>query len=112
MTEEKIGNLILREPATDSAEGFFEVGYTLLPERWGQGIATEALGALIDYVRSEGRISRLMALIDPLHPRSRKVLLKHQFLFKGIKDYISPTDGTRFPSDITSGKYSRSIFSR
>lgn len=98
-TEDKLGNLILREPATDSATGFLEVGYTILPEHWDKGIASEALGALIKHVKSMESSTRLMALIDPQHPKSRNVLLKNNFVFKGHLDYISPADGKRFPSE-------------
>lgn len=98
-SEMKIGNLILRIPATDENDGSLEVGYTLLPIAWGKGYATEALGALIHHVQSNKLSEKLSALIDPKHPASRQVLLKHSFILKGYRDYISPADGKRFPSE-------------
>ena len=64
-----------------------ELGYMLLPEFWGRGIAGEVSAALVKYVRSSGEISRIFAIIDPANIPSRKILVKCGFVSKGRKDF-------------------------
>ena len=48
-----------------------ELGYHLLPEFQGQGLATEAATACVDLARARG-VRRLIAIIDPGNLASRR----------------------------------------
>jgi len=53
-------------------------GYVLAKDAWGRGIATEALGAIVEIARVIGLI-RVYALCHPDHAASRRVLEKCGF---------------------------------
>lgn len=53
-------------------------GYVLARDSWGQGFATEALGAMISLAESLG-VTRLSAMCHPAHESSQAVLRKHEF---------------------------------
>ena len=56
------------------------VGYWLSPANWGQGLATEALSALIGYVETTfPHIRRLQASVYDWNPASGRVLEKCGF---------------------------------
>ena len=50
-----------------------EVGYQLLQEHWGRGLATEAAAACRDFARDVLGLDRLVALIDPRNVASQHV---------------------------------------
>jgi ribosomal-protein-alanine N-acetyltransferase len=62
------------------------------PVHWGEGYATEALGAVIDVARRIG-VARLYALCHPQHRASWRVLEKCGF----VRD-ISSTRQAEFPN--------------
>ncbi len=53
-----------------------EVGYRIIPSCWGQGFATEALFASIDYAFAKLSFTRLVALIQPGNIASIRVAEK------------------------------------
>ncbi len=53
-----------------------EVAYTLAREFWGQGLATEAARAILDYGFDRLNYPRLVSLIDPDNLASRRVAEK------------------------------------
>jgi len=53
-------------------------GYVLAKDAWGKGLATEALGAMVDVARRVG-VARLYALCHPQHRASWRVLEKCGF---------------------------------
>ena len=55
------------------------VGYRLLERFWGQGIATKALGLMIDYLYNETDIEIITASTMVENRASAKVLLKNGF---------------------------------
>ncbi|MGO1120851.1 GNAT family N-acetyltransferase [Rhodovibrionaceae bacterium A322] len=63
----------------EEASGLFEVGYWLLPESWGKGYASEALGLLLDYADGPLDISQLIGVTDPENLPSQAVLKKFGF---------------------------------
>ena len=67
-------------------------GYVLAQDAWGQGYATEALGAVIDVARRIG-VARLHALCHPEHRASWRVLEKCGFVRDG-----SWTQRAEFPN--------------
>ena len=53
-----------------------EIGYRLIREYWGFGYATEAATAVRDYAFIELKLTRLVALIEPINQRSIGVAKK------------------------------------
>lgn len=60
-----------------------EIGYTILPPHEGQGLATEATRALIQHIRSEGRITSVVAHTFPHLSGSIRILEKCGFTQEG-----------------------------
>jgi len=57
-----------------------EVGYILHPECWGQGLATEALTAVIGHVFSTREIEAIKADVDPRNEGSLRLLARLGFV--------------------------------
>jgi RimJ/RimL family protein N-acetyltransferase len=53
-----------------------DIGYRLLPTYWGQGLATEACRAILDYGRTRLGLERIIGLVDPENVASVRVLEK------------------------------------
>jgi ribosomal-protein-alanine N-acetyltransferase len=53
-----------------------EVAYLLDKAYWGQGLATEAAQAIVQYAFEQLQLSRLICLFDPEHQASRNVAEK------------------------------------
>jgi aminoglycoside 6'-N-acetyltransferase len=62
-----------------------EIGFTLAPAHQGQGYATEAVGALLSYIRSRGH-STAVAWCDVENDASRRVLERLGFAFDRTVD--------------------------
>jgi RimJ/RimL family protein N-acetyltransferase len=66
-----VGNVVLQPlPETDE----IEIGYHLVPEHWGNGYATEAGRALLDYGFRELGLPRIVAVALPENEASQRVL--------------------------------------
>lgn len=66
--------------------GFFalpDVGYILHPEVWGQGLASEAVGAAIDHVFATRDLDTLTADVDPENAASIRLLERLGFALTG-----------------------------
>lgn len=64
-----------------------DIGYELHPDFWGQGFATEAVAAIIQYSLSHNfpvSINRVAATTDVVSPKSISVLSKLGFKEEGI----------------------------
>lgn len=53
-----------------------EVGYRLFKKYWGQGYATELTKRMIKFGFDELKLKRICAVTDPLHKKSKNVLIK------------------------------------
>ena len=60
-----------------------EIGYILHPDHWGQGIATEALRAVIRSIFGRHAIEALRADVDPRNLRSIQMLERLGFTVSG-----------------------------
>ncbi len=60
------------------------IGYMIDPSRQNQGLATEAVGALIDYCFGALGLHRLQAFIDPDNQASRALAEKFGFRSEGL----------------------------
>jgi RimJ/RimL family protein N-acetyltransferase len=76
---ELVGDLAVGLDRTGSTA---TVGYTLRPDRWGQGLGSEAVGALVDALFMRGT-QRVVATIDPLNLRSARLLERLGFTYQG-----------------------------
>lgn len=65
-------------------KGEVDLGYRLLQRFWGQGYATEASRACLDYGFRELHLKKIMARAMPENLASIKVLQKLQMSFKGM----------------------------
>jgi RimJ/RimL family protein N-acetyltransferase len=76
-------------------------GYVLARDAWGLGLATEALGAMVELAASLG-VRRLYALCHAEHRASRRVLEKVGFECEGVlrRHTLFPNLGTVEPSDV------------
>jgi ribosomal-protein-alanine N-acetyltransferase len=66
--------------------GFYvmpDVGYILHPDVWGQGLASEAVGAVIDHVFSTREVDTLKADVDPENAASIRLLQRLGFVRTG-----------------------------
>ncbi len=60
-----------------------EIGYMLLPEIHGKGIASEAVGIVVEFGFNEMKLHSIEAVIDPENVASEKVLQKNGFVKEG-----------------------------
>jgi RimJ/RimL family protein N-acetyltransferase len=71
-------------PANEAAR---ELGFHLLPPFWGQGLATEAAVAVLDYAFGTLDLNTIVAGHHPSNEASRRVLAKVGFEYTGDEFY-------------------------
>ena len=76
ITDLKTNEFLGRAGFAELKNGEIEVGYVLLKEHWGQGIATEALSALLDWARKALSAPRILAYAPINHHASIEVMKK------------------------------------
>jgi ribosomal-protein-alanine N-acetyltransferase len=64
-------------------EGDIEVGYILKQTSWGKGIATEVCRRLLKFAFEDTLIQEVVATIDDDNHRSKNVIEKAGFVYKG-----------------------------
>jgi RimJ/RimL family protein N-acetyltransferase len=62
-----------------------ELGYALRKDRWGCGLATEAVGAVLDFAFGTMRLHRVGADTDPRNLASARVLQRLGFKPEGVQ---------------------------
>jgi len=90
-----IGMVGIDWPKPDAAE----LGYWLGVDSWGQGYATEAARAVIDYGFEEFDIEHLLAGARVANPASRNVLEKCGFQWNGVELHRFKALGSSTPVD-------------
>lgn len=70
-----------------------EIGFELNKEYWGQGIAGEALEAVIKYGYKHFEVERIEALIDPANLSSQKLVENQGFKREGLLRHYEYTCG-------------------
>jgi [ribosomal protein S5]-alanine N-acetyltransferase len=60
-------------PWTIDSQSEVEVAYTIVQEYWGQGLATEAAQAILEYGFGKLNLAQLICLIDPDSIASQRV---------------------------------------
>src|SRR3569832_2176369 len=76
-----------------------ELGYWRGVDHWGQGFATEAVRAVIDYAFEEFDIENLFAGARVANPASRNVLEKCGFQWSGVELHRFEALGSSTPVD-------------
>ncbi|MDV2682869.1 GNAT family protein [Alkalihalophilus lindianensis] len=61
-----------------------EIGIDLSKEHWGQGIASEAIEAVIRYGFNQMNLQRIEALIEPMNISSQKLFEQQGFIQEGL----------------------------
>jgi RimJ/RimL family protein N-acetyltransferase len=74
-----IGAVLFYERLGDSAA----LGYYLHPSKWGQGVMSQAVGALVDVGFKQMGLRRITARVTPGNHRSCRVLFRNGFCYKG-----------------------------
>jgi RimJ/RimL family protein N-acetyltransferase len=88
-----VGQIFLHD--IDSAAGEAGVGYYLLTEgERNRGIGTAALALLVDYVRAETTLKRLVAMTGSGNVRSRRVAEKNGFVYFQSRPRPERADGS------------------
>jgi RimJ/RimL family protein N-acetyltransferase len=86
-----------------------ELGYWLGVEYWGQGFATEAARAVIDFTFEEFEVEHLISSARVANPSSRNILEKCGFQWSGVELHRFEALGSSTPVDCF--KLSRSVWS-
>jgi RimJ/RimL family protein N-acetyltransferase len=82
-----LGATLIGACGVDPREGGPEIGYWLGTAYWGQGYATEAVRAVIDYAFDDLEHEALQAGARVTNPASRRVLEKCGFQWTGVGLY-------------------------
>lgn len=78
---EMIGSISVT--ALDEGNAACEVGYCLGHDYWGQGLMTEALGLVIEFLFTQVHMHRIMAKHDVDNPGSGQVMRKAGMQYEG-----------------------------
>ena len=63
--------------------GLLQIGYCIGSKWWNQGITSEALSAVIDFLFTEVKANRIEVQHDPCNPNSGKVMKKCGMSYEG-----------------------------
>jgi [ribosomal protein S5]-alanine N-acetyltransferase len=80
---------------TPDTDGAVTIGCGIVPELEGRGVATEALGGLIDWLQKTGRVRTIRATTFERHFASVRILQKNGFACRGV----SPEDASAAEAD-------------
>lgn len=83
VTEGEGGAAIARLAAIDRGDSIIELGYLVVKERQGQGVAREALAALIGHLVTVEGCRRIYADVDPDNAASNRLLESLGFTLEG-----------------------------
>ena len=79
ITMNDVGELIGEVGVHLEGNGTAQLGYWVAEPLWGQGIASEAIGAIPAFAFEELGLRQLYAVVDPENPGSQRVLEKNGF---------------------------------
>lgn len=99
---------VITLPPADEAIGMLAVrleghkanlGYVLARAYWGQGIVTEAVQAVVDWLCAQPEIFRVWAVCDVNNPASARVMEKVGMVYEGTLKRWTRRPGNDVPSD-------------
>jgi RimJ/RimL family protein N-acetyltransferase len=91
VTDGDDGQAIARLVSIDRGDGIAELGYLVVRERQGQGVARETLAGLIGYLFATEDWRRLIADIDPDNTASNRLVQSLGFTLEGRLRKIGTT---------------------
>ncbi len=83
VAESEAGPAVARLAAMDRGDGITELGWLVVRDWQGQGVAREALGALIEHLFASEKRRRLYADIDPDNTASNRLVESLGFTLEG-----------------------------
>lgn len=95
-TRRAAGWVSLRIAERDTASG--EIGYSVIRDHRGRGVATEAVRAVIEAGFEDAGLSRINAYCVPENAPSRRVLERAGFSYEGVLPHGATVGGT--PVDV------------
>ncbi|PXA70632.1 GNAT family N-acetyltransferase [Cryobacterium arcticum] len=66
--------------------GMVEIGYTIVPERRGRGLATATVTALLAFAAADPAVRTVRASVSPENPASLAVVAHHGFVQTGEQE--------------------------
>lgn len=78
-TRQPVGLLILSEAVGEREQLDVRVGYVLAQSAWGRGLASELVGALVEWARSKPSIESMSGGVAAANDASARVLRKNGF---------------------------------
>lgn len=78
-----IGLVIVYETPLDGGTVDVRIGYVIAEEAWGQGMATELVGGLVEWARPQPWVQTLTAGVETANGASTRVLTKNGFELVG-----------------------------
>lgn len=81
-----------------SEEDLWHIGYNLRSDLWGRGLTTEAMGAIIDYVRDVRQVRAIEAYLAVDNPASGAVMRKLGLRCVGDTQYTKQDGSESFPA--------------
>ncbi|HRI20188.1 MAG TPA: GNAT family N-acetyltransferase [Panacibacter sp.] len=82
---EKVAGSIGCVPQKDVYRKNIEIGYFIGEQFWGNGIATESVRIILDYIKTRFDVVRIYAEVFAHNEASEKVLLKNGFFLESIR---------------------------
>ncbi|MBQ8151337.1 MAG: GNAT family N-acetyltransferase [Firmicutes bacterium] len=79
-----VGNIGLDEDPIRRKINSRELGYSLSPQYWGQGIVPEAVRLVLDYVFRIMELECITVRVETYNEKSRRVAEKCGFTFEGV----------------------------
>lgn len=79
-------------------EGIWHIGYNLRSDQWGRGLTTEAMRAIIDYVRTVREVRVIEACHAVSNPASGAVMRKLGLSFDRDSQYSKQDGSETFPA--------------
>lgn len=76
-----------------------DIGYSLLPEFWSRGYASEAAAGVLHYARSALGLRRIVAVTSPDNHASIRLLEKLGFVYEGMTKLAGGSDVKLFASE-------------
>jgi RimJ/RimL family protein N-acetyltransferase len=101
-----IGWVSLRIAERDLSAG--EIGYSIVRDVRGQGIASEAVQALLGEAFEEAGLTRVNAYCVPENMPSRRLLERAGFVFEGVLPHGATVSGT--PVDVLMHRLDRELW--
>ncbi|HEY8313789.1 MAG TPA: GNAT family N-acetyltransferase [Candidatus Baltobacteraceae bacterium] len=86
-----LGWVSLRVPERERSSG--EIGYSIVHDFRGRGIASEAVGALVGEAFESGALDRVRAYCVPENTASRRVLERNGFISDGVLAHGASVNG-------------------